>query len=76
MVMASFNICKHIPPVKVTTFAWLVCCLWKHNLAPTWGEWVHNTTPPFCTTEGHTPPCNISELVMFTPQELEVAEGA
>ena len=47
MVMAYFNICKHIPPVKVTTFAWLVCCLWKHNLAPTWGEGVHNTTPHF-----------------------------
>jgi len=55
MVMASFNICKHIPPVKVTTFAWLVCCLWKHNLAPTWGEGVHNTTPPIVYHRGSHP---------------------
>lgn len=47
MVMASFNIRKYIPPVKVTTFAWLVCCLWKHNLAPTWGDGVLIKTPHY-----------------------------
>lgn len=66
MVMASFNICKYITPVKVTTFAWLVCCLWKHNLAPTWGEGVLMKTPSLYTVEGHAPPCSISEFLCST----------
>jgi hypothetical protein len=54
-------------PVTITKYAWLVCCLWKHNLAPTWGG-RGLIIPPY--HRGSLPSVQHIGIVMFIPQEL------